>query len=486
MNNYLKKRCITFLFVLLLGGKASFTLADDGYDPKHGEGYADIVIPFVVPAIYQSVSPTAGDATLVIRIAAILANAWFDASAPYHSSAVGVYSRLGRRPASESTDNENINVATIYASFQVLNSLLPQHADDWREMLISAGLDPDNESEDLTTPIGIGNVAGKMIVKVREHDGMNQLGDEGGRIYNLTPYADYLNYEPVNSAQTLIDPSRWQPAIKRKGLGIYTVQNYVTPQLRVTKPYSYKYPRRFRAPFPYASQVENFGLYKEQADKVLEVSASLDDFQKMSAELFDDKLRSLATSGQFAIEQRNLSLLDAIHYEFVTNIAEFDTGIAIWHNKYKFDAVRPFSAIKFIYSDEFVTAWGGPNKGTVSDLPASQWQSYLGVADHPEYPSATAGFCGAHAQASRLFLKSDDLGWTVDVPKGTSRVEPRVTPANDIQLSFETWTDFETVCGISRLWAGVHFEPSIPAGQKIGRKVARKVFKLYKRLNSGG
>ena len=38
-----------------------------------------------------------------------------------------------------------------------------------------------------------------------------------------------------------------------------------------------------------------------------------------------------------------------------------------------------------------LNAWGGPYNGTVYDIPASEWTSYLPVANHPEYPSASTG-----------------------------------------------------------------------------------------------
>jgi len=95
----------------------------------------------------------------------------------------------------------------------------------------------------------------------------------------------------------------------------------------------------------------------------------------------------------------------------------------------------------------------------------------LSTADHPEYPSGSASFCAAHAQASRRFLGSDDLGYSVPVARGASLVEPGVTPATDIVLSFPTWTDFETDCGLSRLWGGVHFRASLQAGRDIGRPI---------------
>src|SRR5215204_2714562 len=76
-----------------IGGAASF-------DFDQGNACVEVIIPRVIPAIL-SVSPTASDATLVLRITTLITNAWFDAIAPYDLRAVGVYSRLGRRPATE-------------------------------------------------------------------------------------------------------------------------------------------------------------------------------------------------------------------------------------------------------------------------------------------------------------------------------------------------------------------------------------------------
>lgn len=144
------------------------------------------------------------------------------------------------------------------------------------------------------------------------------------------------------------------------------------------------------------------------------------------------------------------------------------------------NSVRPFSAIRFIYKDNLVSAWGGPGKGTVHDLPASQWTCYLPVADHPEYPSASASFCAAHAETSCLFLPGgDQLGYAVPAPAGSSQIEPGHTPQSDLLLEFPTWTSFEQDCGDSRVWAGMHFEPSVPAGQTIGHQVGRKAYQFY-------
>ena len=454
-----------------------------------GNAPVEIVIPAAAPIILTDVSPGGGDATLVLRVTTLITNAWFDASAPYHPTALGVYSRLGRRPASESATNRNINIACLYATYKVANSLLPKRNAEWRAMLVAAGLDPNDTSENPATAVGIGNLAGKAVVAARERDGMNQLGDEGGRVYNRQPYADYTGYEPVNTAYELRDPSRWQPAIVAHSSGIFSVQQFVTPQYRKTKPYSYTTPNQFNTPRPDASNPngpKGRQAYQAQADEVLRASAALTDHQKMIAELFNNKINSLGFSAVFAALSRGLSLLGFIHLDFVTNVAAFDAGIAIWNEKAKWDAVRPASAIRYLYGNRPVTAWGGPGKGKVNDLPANHWKEYLHVADHSEYPSGSAGFCAAHAQSARRFLGSDALNWSVPVAQGSSTIEPGITPAANIVLGpWPTWTAFETDCGLSRLWGGVHFSASLTAGAQLGRPIGDLAYEFVKKHIDG-
>ncbi len=441
--------------------------AGAAFDFDNGNAAVEIAISTVAPVIFTQVSPSGGDATLVLRVTTLTTNAWFDATAPYHPTAVGVYTRLGRRPPAESVTNRNMNVALLYASYRVFNSLLPRQAQTWRDMLANVGLDPDDDSTDVTTAVGIGNAAGAGVVRGREADGMNQLGDEGGRTYNPMPYMDYTGYAPVNTAYELVDPSRWQPDLQRQGTGIYKIQQFVTPQYALVEPYSYRNPKRFRVPPPVDSNHRRHRDYKRQADEVLRASAELDDQRKLKAELFDNKILSLGFSAVFAAQSRDLSLLEFVQLDFLTNMAAHDAGIVIWQEKRRYDAVRPFSAIRHLYGDRPVTAWGGPGQGTVHDLPASEWKSYLEEADHPEYPSASTCFCAAHTQSARLYLGSDDLDWAIPHPAGSSRIEPGVTPVVDTTVRFATWTEFAADCGQSRVWAGVHFQAAVDESARL-------------------
>jgi hypothetical protein len=475
---------LVFVAASLIAPAAEAQLTLPPFTMEEGNAALEI-IPAVIPVIYHDVSPHANDATVVLRVTSMITNGWFDAIAPYHATAKGVYSNLGRRPPVERT-TYNKNIAMFYASYRILTSLFPHRHQLWRDLLSSHGLDPDDARTSKTSPIGIGNAAGFAVAAAREQDGMNQLGNEGGCEYNCQPYADYLGYEPVNTAYELEDASRWQPAITTTGAGLFRVQQFVTPQLRVTLPYSYDDPDQFESPEPVNSNPYfNPSGYAAQADEVLSVSANLTDAQKMLAERFDNKLESLGFSALFILLSREQTIDEFVQYDFLTNMAAFDTAIAIWNQKHRWDAVRPFSAIEYIYGDQHVTAWGGPGKGTVSNLPAGQWTSYLAVADHPEYPSGSASFCAAHAEASRLYLGSDALGWSITFPKGSSRIEPGVTPASDLTVTWNTWTEFAEDCGMSRLWGGVHFFDSIPAGHAIGHEIGGLAYEFLQKHVSG-
>jgi hypothetical protein len=289
---------------------------------------------------------------------------------------------------------------------------------------------------------------------------MNQLGTEGGREFNPIPYADYTGYQPVNTPYRLRKPGRWQPDIQRKGLGLYRSQVFVTPQYALVEPYSFFDAEAFGVPAPLASFRFRSQAYIDQVNEVLEASANLTEEQKLLAEFYDNKFDSLGLSAVVASIIQGQSLLEFIALDFTVNMAAFDAGIVTWQEKVRYDAVRPFSAIRYIYGDELVEAYGGPGVGTTL-LPANQWQSYLEEADHPEYPSATTCFCSAHVTAARRMLGNDNLGYVVEKPAGSSFREPGITPAQDTQLVFNTWTDFEESCGQSRVWAGVHFQAAV-------------------------
>jgi hypothetical protein len=138
-------------------------------------------------------------------------------------------------------------------------------------------------------------------------------------------------------------------------------------------------------------------------------------------------------------------------------LASFDAGIVVWKEKAHYNAVRPWTAVRVVYGNRRVRAWGGPGKGTVNDMPASEWEPYLSTADHPEYPSGSACFCSAHAQTGRRFFGSDDLGWTY-------------------------WVDR---CKNSRQDAGVHFRAAVDASETACKPVGDLAYDFVQRHVNG-
>ena len=50
-------------------------------------------------------------------------------------------------------------------------------------------------------------------------------------------------------------------------------------------------------------------------------------------------------------------------------------------------------------------------------MKSDEWKSYLPMPNYPEYPSATAAICYAHAEAMRRTLGTDHLKWNIDLGK---------------------------------------------------------------------
>ncbi|WP_234320064.1 vanadium-dependent haloperoxidase [Streptomyces sp. SBT349] len=448
-----------------------------------GEPDGDQVGGFIAPM----------DVTLQIRTNNMVHFGWYDALAPYHPTAVGVHTRIPRRPSSESATNRNMNIAGLHATYHVIAGILPERLPVYQEIFTLLGMDYEDESEDLTSPVGIGNVAGKGVVAARLHDGMNQLGDEGPR-YNGRPYEDYTGYEPVNTAFKLRNPSRWQPQLtthnRRLGppigdKGVFTVQHFATPQFALVKPYTFDDPGQFELAAPQHSDHTRPRDYKRSVDEILDASANLTDAQKVMAEFFDNKLLGIGFSVHAAAHAHELDLQGWAQLFLTHSIALHDGLVVAWHNKNRYDAVRPFSAVRHVYGNSKVTAWGGVGKGTVDDIPASEWASYLAVGDHSEYPSGSTTLCSAEAQATRRFFDDDVLQWTHPVPAGSTLVEPGISPAADLELRWDSWTAFVEDCATSRVWGGVHFKTTVERSVELGEQFGDLAYEFLQRYING-
>jgi hypothetical protein len=187
-------------------------------------------------AALQSIRDARTPAPISARALAIMHTCMYDAWAAYDDRAVGTQlTGALRRPAAERTE-ANKEKAISYAAYRALSDLLPADTDSvYKPLMRQLGYDPNDNSTDIETPTGIGNVACAAVLEYRHHDRSNQLGD-------LAPgaYTDYTHFRPVNMPGPVpihfpsihpIDPNHWQPLIYIGSTGEYVTQMFQAPQV---------------------------------------------------------------------------------------------------------------------------------------------------------------------------------------------------------------------------------------------------------------
>ena len=253
-------------------------------------------------AALQAAGDSKLGAPMVARALAIVHTCMYDAWAAYDEHAVGTQLRGAlRRPASERT-LANKERAISYADYRALSDVLPVDTNSvYKPLMKQLGYDPNDNSTDIETPTGIGNVACAAVLEFRHHDKSNQLGDlaQGA-------YSDWTHYRPVNMPSPFpvrlpvihpIDLNHWQPLIYVNSTGDFVTQMFTAAQWCYVTPFAMSAGNEFRGvaksmpPAVYGSDE-----YRAQAEELIKLSAGLTDEQKMTAEYWLRLLRFVTVS----------------------------------------------------------------------------------------------------------------------------------------------------------------------------------------------
>jgi hypothetical protein len=408
---------------------------------------------------------------IVARSLAITHTCMYDAWAAYDKKAKGT--RFGnnlRRPNGERTV-ANKEKSVSYAAHECLSDLFPTEVASFDTLMNTLGYNPADSSTDLSTPVGVGNVAAKAVLDFRHHDGSNQLGD-----LHTGAYSDYTSYAPVNTPTTINDPNHWQPL----QIGANT-QKFIAPHWGKVVPYALKSGSQFRKtllkPADYFSEPARYAL---QAQQVLEYSAHLTDEKKVIAEYWADGPTSELPPGhwtlfaEFVSDRDHHTVDQDVKMFFAMTNAVLDASISSWDAKRAFDYVRPVTAIHFLYAGQTVESWQGAIDG-------ADWKPYqaANVVTPPfsEYISGHSVFSAAAAETLKLFTGNDNFGQSVTIPAGSSHVEPGLVPANDTVLYWATFSDAADEAGISRRFGGIHFIDGDLESRKLGRVIGQQAWK---------
>lgn len=152
------------------------------------------------------------------------------------------------------------------------------------------------------------------------------------------------------------------------------------------------------------------------------------------------------------VEIENSSLDKTAFAYAITAITVFDAAISCWQTKYKYNLVRPITYIRNV-------------------LGHTTWSSLLATPAHPEYTSAHAVLSAANADALTNVFGSDYS--VTDHTYDYLGYPPR---------SFNSFRALGEDAANSRLYAGIHYQPSINIGLIQGRKVAQNVANKLKFL----
>src|SRR5439155_22209393 len=197
------------------------------------------------------------------------------------------------------------------------------------------------------------------------------------------------------------------------GSGHDVTPGFVGAQWINVVPFAMTSPSQFRSDDPPA--LYGSDEYAAQAQALLDISAGLDDEQKMIAEYWADGPKSELPPGhwdllaQFVADRDHHGPLDHgvdldVKMFFALTGAIHDAAICAWDNKRAYDSVRPITALRYLYYGQQVRAWAGPYQGTQL-IPGETWFPYqpssFPTPPFPEYCSGHSTFSAAGAEILR-------------------------------------------------------------------------------------
>jgi len=150
---------------------------------------------------------------------------------------------------------------------------------------------------------------------------------------------------------------------------------------------------------------------------------------------------------QQVIQQTNSRLDQAVFAYALTGICINDATLSCWITRYNYNLVRPVTYIQNVMGH-------------------TSWNSVIPTPSHPEYTSAHTAISVAAAKA--LTAIYGDIGSFTDHTYDYLGMAPR---------TYKSFNAIAREVSISRLYAGIHYHPSLDAGIIQGKKVARNILR---------
>lgn len=185
--------------------------------------------------------------------------------------------------------------------------------------------------------------------------------------------------------------------------------------------------------------------FHRQAREVHETSRTLTDEQRTIARFWaDDAMLSTTPPGHWIsialqiIRRDNLSLERGTDVLARLGIAVADAFIGCWHDKFRYDLLRPVTYIRRLIDPK--------------------WESLLITPPFPEYPSGHSTQSGAAAAVLTAVLG-----------EGFAFEDATLVPEGMPARRFASFWQAAEEAGLSRLYGGIHFRAAIVQGLAQGR-----------------
>jgi len=211
------------------------------------------------------------------------------------------------------------------------------------------------------------------------------------------------------------------------------------------------------APIPYSEKISS-DFYKV-VKQVHDVSRNLTQEQKTIALFWRDINPGVTAPGHWLnilrqVFQKEKTPLDKAVFAYaLSGMALNDAWISCWKTRYTYNLLRPITYIHDVIGN-------------------NDWQPLLPTPPHPEYPSGFAAMAGAISEALTLVFGNNYK--LTDHTYDHLGMAPR---------SFRSFRAIANEAGISKLYAGIHYQFSIDIGLQQGKEVTQNIASIL--LNKG-
>jgi len=208
------------------------------------------------------------------------------------------------------------------------------------------------------------------------------------------------------------------------------------------------------APIPY-SEDSSSAFYK-QVKEVYDISQNIKPQQKEIALYWKEINPGITAPGHWLnilrqiIQKENSSLDQAAFAYAITGLSLNDAWISCWKTRYVYNLLRPVTYIRHVMRHD-------------------DWLSLVPTPPHPEYTSAQTSLSEAAAKAFNAIYR--DIGSFTDHTYDYLGFPPR---------TFNSFHEMAVEASKSRLYAGIHYQPSLDAALIQGGKVAENILSKLK------